>query len=199
MENLDSYTKIEVIGPDAWDFGHRLFSRNINSLSVHQGALSLFLSSKAKVLALFWVIKIKEGLILVCEKAQQEELLKLLEQYHFSENIELKVGESVEASWAPSTEINYKNGFGELHFDQGFTGFWKNTLWVFNLNVKSKTNERDIDAWSKHRKENGIPSLAEDFDNAPLVFHAGLEELCDDGKGCYIGQEIVERVRSKKR
>jgi folate-binding protein YgfZ len=35
------------------------------------------------------------------------------------------------------------------------------------------------------------------MDASTLVFEPGLEELCDENKGCYIGQEVVERVRSR--
>jgi len=47
------------------------------------------------------------------------------------------------------------------------------------------------------RIENGIPRYGEDISERYLVQETGVMEAVHSNKGCYLGQEIVERVRSR--
>lgn len=47
------------------------------------------------------------------------------------------------------------------------------------------------------RIEAGIPYVGIDFDESHLVLEAGLERGLDFHKGCYLGQEIVERASAR--
>jgi folate-binding protein YgfZ len=201
MENLrsmpDNYYFLALEGKDAWDFGHRLFSRNIEKLQLNEGVLSLFLSSKAKVLAMFWVIKVKDGLNLIVRETELKALCELIEKYHFTEDFEVKPPVKIQGAWASVSETSFKDSFGELHWDNKFVGFWRNTLFQFDLGGLENELPVDSGAWQKQRTEQKILQNPDDYSAATLVFHAGLEALCDEAKGCYIGQEIVERVRSR--
>jgi len=54
------------------------------------------------------------------------------------------------------------------------------------------------DALSTLRLEDGIPWFGYDFDETTIPHEAGLEDShISYSKGCYTGQEIVERVRSR--
>ncbi len=53
-------------------------------------------------------------------------------------------------------------------------------------------------AWNSLRLEAGIPWFGYDFDDKVIPHEAGLEHShINYAKGCYTGQEIVERVRSR--
>jgi glycine cleavage system T protein len=47
------------------------------------------------------------------------------------------------------------------------------------------------------RLEAGIPRYGEDLDEYTLPLEAGLENALSFTKGCYVGQEVVERTRSR--
>ncbi len=47
------------------------------------------------------------------------------------------------------------------------------------------------------RVENGVPREGEDFSGSTLPNHIGQTDAISFTKGCYLGQEIVERVRSR--
>jgi folate-binding protein YgfZ len=188
---MKTYSLIELAGPDAVDFGHRMFSRNLKTLSAHEGRLTLFLSAEGKVQSIFWMIKTTAGLRLIVEQGQQQALMDLVERYHFSESFKAVLGPTVSSSWRASPNVGAGVGFLK---DQQFVGVWRGTEWIFDLDHPPTSQQP---GWSEHRIQNLIPEWGLDFDTSTLVFEPGLEELCDENKGCYIGQEIVERVRSR--
>jgi folate-binding protein YgfZ len=47
------------------------------------------------------------------------------------------------------------------------------------------------------RIEAGIPRFGIDFDEETLLLEVGLEDSYSYTKGCYLGQEVVERIRSR--
>lgn len=57
--------------------------------------------------------------------------------------------------------------------------------------------------WVGHEAQNllrieaGIPRYGEDFDESHLVLEVGLDNAVSFNKGCYLGQEVVERIRSR--
>lgn len=188
---MKTYSLIELEGQDASDFGHRMFSRSLKTLSAQEGRLTLFLSAEGKIQSIFWMIKTNNGLRLIVEKDQQQGLANLIERYHFAENFKMVLGPTVSATWRPSPNVGAGVGFLK---DQQFVGVWRGTEWIFDLNQASQLGSSD---WALHRVQNLIPEWGSDMDASTLVFEPGLEELCDENKGCYIGQEVVERVRSR--
>jgi len=188
---MKTYSSIELEGPDAWDFGHRMFSRNIKTLPLKQGRLTLFLSAEGKVQSIFWTIKKTQGLSLIVETPQQKTLYDLIERYHFSENFKTTMGPTISHSWKAAA--CGQSGFGELR-ESGFVGCWRQTEFCFGEAPPSAPSER---MWTEHRIQHLIPEWGLDMNSSTLVFEPGLDELCDENKGCYIGQEVVERVRSR--
>lgn len=73
-------------------------------------------------------------------------------------------------------------------------------LWQALVNAARVTGGGPIgyDAMSALRLEAGIPWFGYDFDDTTIPHEAGLENShISYTKGCYTGQEIVERVRSR--
>jgi folate-binding protein YgfZ len=187
------YSSISLDGPAAWDYGQRLFSRDLRRLSVNSCTLTLFLTADGKIQNTFWTVKKPSGLQLICESRSQNALLQTIEKYHFSENFEAKAEAEIFAYWRPhdpSTE-----GLDQAA-DQYF-GFFRNTDFVFQQAPRTDAYQSSPELWHQHRIENLIPDNPLDYDDSHLVFDLGFEELCDPDKGCYIGQEIVERVRNR--
>lgn len=157
------------------------------------GALSLFLSAEGKIQSLFWAIKIEGGIVLLTPSTQSDFTYDLIEKYHFAEAFETQKQGPVAGFWRPSADRN--EGHGTIQ-GQEFLGHWRNTEFKFDLKSAPLNSDSSSD-YLRHRILNLIPSSPEDFDSSTLVFDVGLEDLCDPGKGCYIGQEVVERVRTR--
>ncbi len=197
MENFEAidepYARLNLEGQSAWDFGQRLFSRNIRKLEMSQGVFSLFLSAEGRIQEYFWVVKIPNGLILLVPKGRLQSLADLIEKYHFSEDFKTKRGGPIKSLWAPC-EMSDSWGYGSLEGNR-FVGAWRNTSFRFDLDHHPEAF-KESDLWERHRIQNLIPIFGKDFDQTSLVYDMDLDDLCDAAKGCYIGQEVVERIRT---
>lgn len=206
IPNSDAFASILLQGPDAKDFAQRLFTRDYRSLQEGEGRLSLFLSSDGKIQSLFWSFLEKDSVLLIVQEKLQKALFDLVEHYHFSDRFETIMGTGIRAEWSsgvPPSEIsNSAIGSGKK-IGKEYWGYWRGTHFIFNkadnddekANLENSTKSWSLD-WESHCQVNNICLPAETYIHQ-LVFKAGLEELCDFGKGCYIGQEIVERVRTR--
>lgn len=176
-------------GRDAFDFAHRMFSRDLRRLDVNQGVLALFLSAEGKVQSIFWMFRESQGLRLFVPQEIVDSTISLIERYHFAEAFSIVKGRSLSAQWSSAAEntVGTARRSGDL-----FEGEWRGTRFVFG-EMDSKSDE----AWHLHRMMHLIPEWNTDYNESALVFDLGFEELCDLGKGCYVGQEVVERVRTR--
>lgn len=59
--------------------------------------------------------------------------------------------------------------------------------------------EGDADLFERLRIEAGTPWLGQELDESVLPAEAGLERAVSTTKGCYTGQEVVARLRSRER
>jgi len=177
LPNTYRLGRIDLVGSDAQDFAHRMFSRNIKRLDEGHPTPSVFLSAEGRIQSFFWVEKIREGLRLAVPLNLLKPTAELIEKYHFAENFKLQMG--------PDPSVSY-----ELAPDE-----WRGTHFEFHWDSPAKFGD-DLD-WELYRIQHLIPIFPNDFDQGTLVFDVGLDDCCDEGKGCYIGQEIVERVRSR--
>jgi len=69
--------------------------------------------------------------------------------------------------------------------------------WLWERSVAAGAEPVGLEAWQAARLEAGIPWVGVDMDESTLISEVGLEEAITYGKGCYLGQEVVERVTSR--
>lgn len=189
------FSMIDLEGPDAKEYAQRLFSRDFRNVPLGSGRLCLFLSAEARVQAIFWAFVEKTGVRLFVRSAEALDLFNLIEKYHFAEKFQTLQKSAVVSFWAPSKN---GGGIGEKK-DNHYVGFWRSTSFEFDLENTTAEIAPEIDAtWEDHRLKNEIPQLKDIPTDRTLVFTLQLDELCDFAKGCYIGQEVVERVRTRK-
>ena len=76
-----------------------------------------------------------------------------------------------------------------VHAGPKYTGYWRD--------VDLKNANVIVYPWDLLRLEAGIPWYGRDVDDAILIAEAGLESAISFQKGCYLGQEVVERVAAR--
>lgn len=189
----NAFSLVELVGVASHDFGHRLFSRSFKPMAVGTTKMTLFLSPEGKVLSMFFALKDEDRLSLFVQKDLQDELVKLIEHYHFSEKFEATRHEPILSEWKPALE---GDGTNESYSKNGVLEVCAMKT-HFRFRRDPSPEDGKAGPWIEHRIRNLIPDLRMDFSSPPLVFEAGLDSYCDEGKGCYIGQEVVERVRSR--
>jgi len=81
------YKLLEVAGPDAGEFLHRLCSQDVRGLKEGDLVPAAFLDAKGKLQATVLVFRYGESFWLEIQAEQAERLQALLERYHFTEKL----------------------------------------------------------------------------------------------------------------
>jgi len=68
--------------------------------------------------------------------------------------------------------------------------YMKENKAVFNFNMAGEK------AYNIYRIENGVPSAPNELNDEFNPLEAGLDDLIDFNKGCYIGQEVIARLQT---
>ncbi|GJM16383.1 MAG: aminomethyltransferase [Thermodesulfobacteriota bacterium] len=89
------------------------------------------------------------------------------------------------------------NRTGEEGFDLYIDNESLRPLWTELINKGEELNIKPVgyDAFNTLRIEAGIPSYNVDMDENNIPIEAGLWTALDFEKGCYVGQEVVARIK----
>jgi folate-binding protein YgfZ len=166
----------DLLGSDRESFAQRIFSRDIRHLSKGAPKLACILTAEARPRALFWMERQEERIRIYLAPEELESFHEAFQLYHFGEDISLETRE------IQSTEILIEG-----------------PAWSLCSLVADPQNpqEEKANIWHRGRILNLLAQRNLDFSKSENVFELGLEELCDSNKGCYVGQEVIERVRSR--
>jgi folate-binding protein YgfZ len=190
-----------VEGPDAASFLHGLLSNDVEGLVDGEARPALILDAKGHIQVDLRVRRDgADAFTLIVPAALGARLAELLEQYHFSEDLDVLGPEEVEvltaagvaaAAAAPAQIVLAGRLPGTLDLvvdDADAT--------IAALGVP----EVPAAALEMARIAAGVPSVGVDTGPSTLVQEVGLQdEAVSFDKGCYLGQETVARVRYRGR
>lgn len=180
---------IELQGPDAADFLNRLSTLNFKKWDPSVARAGAFLTGKSGVVGLGFFRSSPGGFQFVLPKSNLAQVIEHLEKYHFSEDLRfadvsasyLVAGVLGEASLPPQAE-DWK--------DPWIPGLrWR--LLPANAPFKASLEPALYDFL---RISCGMPRVGIDIDSTVMVLEANLALAVDRNKGCYPGQEVVERI-----
>lgn len=214
--------KIRVVGEDRARLIHAMSTNDVKNLAQGQGVYAFFLNDKGRILADAYIYNLAESLWLDTEPETAAKLRDHLDRYIIADDAEL---EDETANWAaielagpkaleyaghlelPLPETKYgirewRDGFVARVSSIGSEGFR-----VFlPINRKGELVARleggqvpraSVEDVRIVRIENGIPRYGEEISERYLVQETQAVHAVHSNKGCYLGQEIVERVRSR--
>lgn len=181
--SLTHFSSFTLSGKDSHDFVQRIFTRNIASLDPHYRAC-LLLEPNGKLVSWFWIAKqTPDQLEIIVESSQHQDLCEGIDRYHFAEDIQLS--EASPIFLPPTNDLTEER---LVHFR--------------SLSFKADRQEPKGACLGQPPCEDGriqerLPFATKDSIQSRLVFEIGMEDFCDRNKGCYVGQEVVERVLSR--
>ena len=145
------------------------------------------LTPQGKIIADFFIIKVGEDLLIDTAAKFSDDLIKRLTMYRLRAKIEIAETDlNVFAAW---------NGTGE----EGFTDPRHPELGQRIISDELETTHT-IDDYDLHRLSLGIPDSEWDFGTAemfPADVNMDLLSGVDFKKGCFVGQEVVSRMKRK--
>jgi aminomethyltransferase len=214
--------KIRARGEDRQRFLHAMCTKPVEGLRPGQGTYAFFLDPQGRIQADAHLLAGEDHVLIETEPEAAESLVQHLERFIIMDDVTL---ENVTASLAavalegPSADEIAGSLFGELPAEADAGGQAEGVLIVRNsltgqpgLRLVTETG-RGADLVKRLenagaaaaaagdfqvvRVENQWARFGEDFFDTNLPQETQRLEAVSFTKGCYIGQEIVERVRSR--
>jgi aminomethyltransferase len=217
---------VEVTGRDRAAFLHAMLSNDIKGLGPGRGCTSALLDVHGKVQTLLLVWVLDERILLVSPHGMAATTIGDLERYLFSEKVVLRdatgelallllagpgapalaqglTGTAVpEEPWAHvATKVNGVDarlirGGGETGEPEVWVvGASGDELWAALLTAGARPV--GLTARESLRLEAGTPRFGHDIDQSVLLPELGAPHLVSNTKGCYLGQEVVVRIRDR--
>lgn len=214
--------KIRVTGEDRARLLHAMSTNDVSHLAPGAGLYAFFLNDKGRILADAYIYNLGDSLLLDTEAEVAGKLRDHLDRYIIADDAELS-----DETWAwasidmagpnslacanelavPVPEVKYgirewNGGFVARVASTGGEGvriFLPAAAKVeFAARLQAaKIPQATAEEARMVRLENGVPRYGEDITERYLLQETGALHALHTNKGCYLGQEIVERVRSR--
>lgn len=198
--DLSDWRKTLVRGSDAGTWLNDLLTADLANLPIGTSRPALLLSPTGRIRATVTVGSIDDGLILVQDPQQPSAAGTLLDPYILSSDVELTdVSASMNLLAFPGRDA--LNVPGTESYRPSSLGPGVDLVVRDNRDsAASKALEGLVLAGPESREmwriERGIPRFPIDLTQESLPHEADLDAAIDYGKGCYLGQEAVAKVRN---
>jgi len=217
---LSGRGRILAHGEDNARLLHAMSSNNVNALEEGQGCYAFFLNAQGRIQSDATILKIGLDLLIDTEAKAHTVLYEHLDKFiiaddvtledlaasHFEIGIEGPLAVSIASGMGlPVPEV--QNGI--VAFEGGYVVRLNETggdgvrlilpvaqreAWIAKLGGVAEADEL---AWETVRLENGKPRFGVEILEKHLIQETRLLHGVHFSKGCYLGQEIVERVRAR--
>ena len=180
---LDAYVLI-VSGSDRFSFIDGLSTNKVD-----RSCSTVFTTTNAKIIDVVDVIDVGDNLAIIGHGPYKENLLHHLHQRILQQNVSIRDITSINNVYV-STEL-YPPQEG-ITIAESFLG------WLLVTSTKNPLEESmSIEEFTDYRTRKIIPVQGHEITPDVHPFNCGLEHLVHEAKGCYIGQEVLTRMRSR--
>ena len=225
--DLGSRAKLKLTGGDRVRWLNGMVTNNVRDLGVGHGVYAFLLSPQGRILGDLYAYNRGDSIWLDLDQAQVAKVLEIFDHYIIMDDVALEnITDNFAAigiSGPKSAEVLAAVGMDvsslkQLEFaaedwrDAPLTliraepekrdtfEIWltpENVQQVWSALLQSGATPVGADALELHRIALGIPRYGQDIRERDLPQETGQDRALNFSKGCYIGQEIVERIRSR--
>lgn len=214
--------KIYARGEDRKRLLHAMTTNHVQQLEPGQGLYAFFLTAQGRIIADADIFALEDALLLDTEPGTRAKLYEHLDKFIIADDVTLEDASddtaTLEVSGPQSDEILRKLGASLPQADHALT-MWDTEI-VARVTATGAPGYRivtplaekeelvlaleeggivraDEESWDIVRLEHGHPRYGVDIRDTNLPQETQVTRALHFQKGCYIGQEIVERVRSR--
>ncbi len=225
--DLNWRAKLLVTGKDRVRWLNGMVTNSVRDLPMGHGVYSFLLTPQGRILGDLYVYNRGEFLVLDTDQAQVENLVTILRRYIIMDKVEIAKGDdqlaAVGVAGPDSRELLDKAGISVPDLqalqvsDLSWRGFGLTLvrgdlpelesyeIWLEPANVGRLWQElvnagalpAGSNAFELLRIACGVPRFSQDIRERDLPQETEQMRALSFTKGCYIGQEIVERIRSR--
>lgn len=209
---MEPWAATFIEGPDARSFLQRITTTDVLTLA-HSGTLSFVLSPNGRLRCAFFLFALsdEEFIALTPEKSHGlEPVQAVLEQFHFSEAITIHPLSSPAVISMQSRNIESQKPWatnilahGARVFDIGLTSPPHQFQLLFQIAsnarpaIPNESTEVFPDEFIRARIRSGTPWWGHEISKERNPLEIGAGRYIPEQKGCYPGQEVIERIRTQ--
>lgn len=187
---LESRSLVEVAGPEASDFLDRMITQNAEAADGRTAAFGALLTPQGKIISDFLVVRQENGgFLLDAPSAGADDLRKRLTMFKLRANVTIEASPLAVYAGVGTPPAAGLPAIDPRHPDLGWRLYAPEGLVATNA---------DEAIWQAHRVSLGIPEAGADLPLLDAFPHdLAMDSLkgVDFDKGCYVGQEVVSRMR----
>jgi folate-binding protein YgfZ len=190
---LPSRTVIAVGGDDRINFLQGLVSNDVTKLAPGGAVWAALLTAQGKFLHEFFIIADGDRLLLDCEAARKDDLLRRLKMFKLRSKVELADLSGELALFARLGDAPAGEGAGIAFADPRHPGIGSRLLLPAGTPATA-----DFADWDRARIALGLPDGSRDLVvEKSILLENGFDELHGVAwdKGCYVGQELTARTK----
>jgi len=219
--------KIVLTGSDRARWLNGMISNNVRDLAIGHGVYAFLLNAQGHIQADLYAFQRGNSLLVDTERSQREKVLQLFDHYIIADDVEVKdlsdqlaalglTGPGsrkvleragivvLELGYLQFADTRWNNvNITVLHAGEEAKDSWQ--LWIapehvralWDALVKAGARPSGSSALNLFRISRGIPQFGQDIRERDLPQETGQMRALSFTKGCYLGQEIVERIRSR--
>jgi len=206
---------IQVNGSEAKDFLQNIVTNDIEKVTYDSTVFSSILTPQGKYLFEFFILKLKDGYLIECEKKTTQEIIKLLNFYKLRSKVDF-----IDLSEKYVAAVISLEKFKEISSSANTTNYQDDPIYIDPRNDKlgakiisklenihltiKKLNLKIADKKKYYTKsfELGIPQInLNKLKDKIFGIENNLDELngIDFKKGCYVGQENTSRIKLRNK
>ncbi len=206
---------IEVLGRDRIRFIHGMCTNDIKKLQPGQGCMAAIVNRQGKMVAEMIAYAAENALLLEMDRSNLQPTIDHLSRFLVADDVALKISDAaVVAVCGPRASLLLGlRDLPDFHFPMRESGVVarNRTLGVDGGHLLLPAARSDevarilghgvapagFTAAEALRIEQGFPRWGADMDASLLPMEAGLDPIAISySKGCYIGQEVIQRVKT---
>ena len=217
--DLSARGKIRVTGEDRARLLHAMTTQDVQSLAPGQGCYAFFLNAQGRILGDANIFCREDAFLLDTEPETRQKLYDHIDRYIIADDVTLEdvTGEMatiaiegpqaaavLERLGAPVPDADYatRSWSGSIVARVSSTGAGGYFIFMLPTKKAELIAALDIPEATPEqaravRLEHGKPRYGEEITERYLVQETAQLNAVSFSKGCYLGQEIVERVRSR--
>lgn len=218
--------KLIAAGPDRVRWMNGMVTNNIKDLALNHGSYNFLLNAQGRIQGDMYVYNRGEYLLIDTDVSQRDKMKQIFEKFIIMDDVEIPdasekivaIGvegpecsevlkrSGIAADNLEELEVNDLtwNGIGLSVVRQALprTGYelWlapQNAIAAWELLSASGAKPVGTDALELFRISRGIPRYGQDIRERDLPQETAQTQALNFQKGCYVGQEIVERIHSR--
>ncbi len=226
LADRSSYGRLRVMGKDALDLLNRLSSNKVIDLPPREGASTILINNKGRIIDLLLVINMGDELLIITSPQTPAQVIEWLDLYTFGEDITVEdvteetamlslmgpgAAELLGADFSPlalygtghvaiadvQLPVIRTDGLGTISYDLVITASQAEKVW--DAFVQTGAVAVGEEALEMIRVEQGVPRYGREIGEEFNPLEAGLHSSISYDKGCYIGQEVVLRLNTYKK